>query len=131
MKQDKDAHTEVISAEELENKLPEGFKPPENSKVYRFRDGLGLINHEGKWGFINENGRGFAKYDDAWPFSEGMALVKLNGKYGFVDRSGREVVAPYYDEAKPYSEGLALVRLGRKFGYINALGKVVVPFEEV
>ena len=89
-----------------------------------FIENLARVELNGKWGYIDKEGKEVIplKYDFAWSFSEGLACVGLNGKSGFIDKEGKEVIPFKYDDAGPFSKGLALVRLNGKWGYIDKNG---------
>ncbi|MGN0207462.1 MAG: WG repeat-containing protein, partial [Muribaculaceae bacterium] len=102
-----------------------------------FSEGLASVRLEGKWGYIDRNGKEVIpfKYDNAWPFSEGLALIEFKGKWGYIDRSGKEVIPIKYEYAEFFSEGLAAVKLKGvfylkgKWGYIDKTGKEVIPIK--
>ena len=101
-----------------------------------FSDGLLAVGKEGKWGFIDKNGKVIVplQYDGVYTFSEGLALVVKDTKYGYVDKTGNEVITPTYANAWSFSEGLAGVRTGSyslsgRTGFIDKTGKVVIPLE--
>ena len=97
--------------------------------LYSFHEGLAHVKLDGKWGFIDTNGKEIipCKYDGVESFHEGLAYVTLNGKYGFIDTKGKEVIPCRYDDAYSYSEGLASVGFNGKWGYIDTKGKEVIP----
>lgn len=87
----------------------------------------------GKWGFINENGKLEIpfEYDFADFFaSNGLVKVKKNGKWGYINAKNKVVIPLQYDEAWHFSpNGLAPVKKNGKYGYIDAKGKVVIPLQ--
>jgi hypothetical protein len=87
---------------------------PHFDMVTPFRDGRAAAMRNGKWGFLDEDGRwvGQPKYDWVHPqhFDEGPALVSANGLYGYVDYDGREVIALSLESAEPFVGGYACVR---------------------
>lgn len=56
-----------------------------------FSEGLGRIKVQGRWGFIDMNGKlAIApQFENAWDFSDGIAPVLTKGRWGYVDRVGR------------------------------------------
>lgn len=93
-----------------------------------FSQGLAEARSDGKYGFIDENGREIIPptYDETSEFSEGLAAVKSGGKYGYINKSG-EVVIPFrFDRAFRFSEGLAAVQNGDNTGYIDKSGNLVI-----
>src|SRR5215471_18806635 len=56
-----------------------------------FRGGLAAVKKNGKWGYLDRDGRvviPFA-FDDAGQFAGGLAPAKLGSKTGFIDTSGK------------------------------------------
>jgi len=94
-----------------------------------FSGGLASVLQNGKWGFIDKNGKVVIPliYEEALYFEEGLGSVKQNGKYGFVDRNGTIVIPTVYDKFEPFSEGLVAVSKDGKYGYLDKNGKAVVP----
>ena len=84
----------------------------------------------GKFGFINENGKIVieCEYDYYNDFSEGLSAVRVGskGKYGFIDKNGNNVIDYKYDSVSYFSEGLVAVKINGKAGYINKEGKVII-----
>ena len=99
--------------------------------VSDFREGLAVVELNGKLGYINKSGKEIVppKYDEAKFFHEGLAPVKLNGKWGYINKSGKEVVPPKYDYVWDFKEGLADVELNGKQGFVDKSGKEVVPLK--
>ena len=99
--------------------------------VSDFREGLAVVELNGKLGYINKSGKEIVppKYDEAKFFHEGLAPVKLNGKWGYINKSGKEVVPPKYDNVWDFKEGLADVELNGKQGFVDKSGKEVVPLK--
>ena len=99
--------------------------------VSDFREGLAVVELNGKLGYINKSGKEIVppKYDEAKFFHEGLAPVKLNGKLGYINKSGKEVVPPKYDYVWDFKEGLADVELNGKQGFVDKSGKEVVPLK--
>ena len=96
--------------------------------VAYFREGLARVEADGKYGYIDKEGKEVVspKYKDAGGFSEGLARVEADEKYGYIDKEGKEVVSPKYEYADFFSEGLAVVKADGKWGYIDKEGKEVV-----
>ena len=78
--------------------------------VYPFSENFAPVKLNGKWGFVDANGKEVisCKYDDVIRFSESLAGVKTNGKWGFINKAGKEVVSCKYDEVMIFSEGFAV-----------------------
>jgi hypothetical protein len=100
-------------------------------------NGLGVVEHNGKYGLIDKNGKEVApvKYDDINGFYEddgGFGTVELNGKYGLIDKTGKEVTPIKYHEVGSFYEGyggLGIVKLNRKYGFIDKTGNEVTPIK--
>jgi hypothetical protein len=104
---------------------------------------------DGKWGFVDQQGRYLinpqfysppvegAAYDlhslalashEAYVFSEGLALVRTKSEWVYVDTLGRPVIRkPEIRSARRFSEGLANVYVDGKWGYMNQAGEMVIP----
>ncbi len=98
-------------------------------RVFLDEEGFGIIEIEGKYGYIDKNKNLVIKavYDDAYPFYNGNAPAKMNGKWGLIDKKGKYIIEPEYDDIEAFHEGLALVELHGKNGYINRQGEIVIP----
>jgi hypothetical protein len=90
---------------------------------------VGKGGYEGKWGFINVNGKYACglKFDAADYFSEGLAAVKLGDRWGYIDKRGVTVSSLGYDGAEAFSNGRGLVRYKYKYGYVDKIGKLIIP----
>lgn len=89
-------------------------------------------NDDGKWGFVDNDGKEVIPhvYEKADCFYMGYASVVLNGKMGLIDLKGNKVVPFEYDNDLMYFEdGLAVVKKGEKFGYVDLAGKVIVEIK--
>jgi hypothetical protein len=88
------------------------------------------VKIEGKWGFINLNGRIVipAQYYNKPEFSEGVAAVCLKGLWGFIDETGRFVLEPRFHETRSFKNGYAAVRSGKKWEVIDRKG---IPFDKI
>ena len=103
---------------------------------YEFSEGLAkYINKDGKWGFMDEQGRLLIPcvYDNAGKFHEGLAGVQRNKKWGYVDKTGSLVIQCIYDDGGDFHEGLAGVQRNKKWGYVDNTGQEVIPciYDEV
>lgn len=98
------------------------------SSTYPFREGMGRICRDGRYGFVNRRGEVCipCQYEEAGDFSEGLTAVRKKGKVGYVDRAGKVVVPFRYDHAGPFSEGRAMVEANEKAGYIDKKGRMVI-----
>lgn len=69
----------------------------------------------GKWGFVNKDGKFVIApiFDDVDSFKEGLAAVELNGGgYNFIDKTGKFAMKPIFDLAfgfnRRYSYGTTI-----------------------
>lgn len=98
-------------------------------KVFPASEGLRGIKRQGKYGFIDDQGRLRIanRYEDIMPFSEGLAAFKIRNKWGFINRDEKIIVHPAYDEVTPYANGHSIVKQKGLFGYMDNEGKIVLP----
>ena len=103
------------------------------SQVLNYCAGLYMIQKDGKYGFINENGnlRIANRYDSLLCFSDARIGYKLGTKWGFIDVQERLVVQPIYDQVFPFKEGVAVVRQKGKYGLIDPSGKLILSLKYV
>ena len=102
-----------------------------------FKDGrMEVQNADGKWGFIDANGRvlGQVKWDQIGNFSDGMAMVAVNTgtrtteyKYGFINESGQTIGEVRWDAVRVFSNGYAAVKENGYWGFINKQNVLVIP----
>jgi len=72
-----------------------------------------IAGHDGKYGYINGEGRTVIPviYDSAYAYyGADVVLVSLNGLYGLFDREGNEIVPIVYDGISGFKDGYAIVR---------------------
>lgn len=116
------------------NESYETVVPPKYSWASDFREGLAVVELNGKYGYINTSGEVVIpiKYNEADPIIEGLAFVsEKRGVYGVIDKTGKTVI-PFklnYDYIGWFSEGMANVRRNGKYGYINRSGQLVIPLK--
>lgn len=100
-----------------------------------FSEGLAPVQKNGKYGYIDSNGKVVIplQYDWCDKFSEDLGQVWKNEKLGYIDRTGKMVLSLQdYSGASSFSEGLAAVRGSNedgKCGYIDRTGKLVIPLQ--
>lgn len=105
------------------------LKPADGvSEVLAFSEGYFMMIKDGKYGFVDLNGRLRIanRYDDALPFHEGLASVKLLGRWGFIDPSETLVIQPYYQHAATFSQNLCVIQTNDRFGIISQEGEEIV-----
>lgn len=102
-----------------------------NEKIFEYKDGLGRIRREGKFGFINYKGDVIipVTYEGAMDFNEGLAEVKIGSKWGYMNTKGQIVIEPRYKISHRFSCGLAAFDDDEKgkHGFIDHEGKIVIP----
>ena len=97
-----------------------------------FYDGFSVVKHDGKFGFIDTNGKEIApcEYAIMDVFSEGFMLAEkeADGKMvcGFINAEGKETISFIYEDARRFSEGFAPVKQNGKWTYINTDGAQIV-----
>ncbi len=118
-----------------------------------FKDGLAIVTHNNKFGFIDENAKIVVPiiYDNVEEFGkllDGLAKVTLNkkgkygdySKFGFIDKSGNIILSIEYDRIEVFEDGL--FKIGATYldenptgssnyfyGLIDKSGKTIVPAE--
>jgi hypothetical protein len=65
----------------------------------RFSDGLAAVKLNGKWGYIDKDGKTVIspQFDQAVPFQNGLAQVVVRSsppKFGYIDRTGKYIWEP-------------------------------------
>jgi len=98
------------------------------ARFHSYKDGMALVAHKGKYGFINRDGLLLVstQYDEARPFSNGLAAIRIGTIWGYIDKNERFIANPYYDESKDFDEKAAIVIKSGKYGLINKQGKETV-----
>ena len=92
-----------------------------------FSEGLLAVKTDGKWGYIDKEGRFVikARFDDALPFSCGLACVAIDEKYGYINTDGEIVIDLQFEGGANFHEGRARVSVDEKCKYINADGNYI------
>jgi hypothetical protein len=104
-------------------------QPQQTEKVFRESEGYRAILRDGKYGFIDGEGRLRIanRYEDAKPFNDGLAAIRIRGKWGFIDQSEALIIQPVYDGVENFNNGYSIVRQQDQYGLIDRNGKVVLP----
>lgn len=117
---------------------PEKFKIKDGMgfNVSSFNNHLFLVEVNGKWGYMNEEGKLVieAVYDNGMDFNGGYASVTKGKQFLVINIRGEETVVEGAIDVKEFSEGLAPARKSdKKFGFVDTEGKWAVPakFETV
>jgi len=96
-----------------------------------FREGMALMERDGRVGFIDEAGNEVIPpvFCAAENFCGGVAVVQQNGKWGIIDITGELVSPLIYDRMGLCfgEEGLMFFIRDGGLGYINREGVEVVP----
>jgi hypothetical protein len=121
--------------------------------VSSFREGLAIVEQNGKHGYINQKGIIVIPciYKAAMPFSEGLAAVlsmslesnneSADYKWGYIDKKGKIVIPFLYSgeyslyEGIPTNSsmrnGLISAKKNDKSGYINKYNEIVIDMKYI
>ena len=68
--------------------------PLEYDSIENFSEGLARVEQEGKWGFIDKNGKVVIpiEYDDVTDFGKGIVRVEKNGKSSLIDTKTGKII---------------------------------------
>lgn len=93
-----------------------------------FSQGLAPVRKNGKWGYIDMQGKTVIdfRFDDAFGFSDDLARVVVSGKSGYINKEGEIVIAPKYDDCSEFHEGVAAAMLNNKYGFIGKNGEWII-----
>ncbi len=109
-----------------------------------FTDGLAAFKSNGKWGYIDSNGRTVVpfEYDAVWGYSalggedtpyecsEGHITVCKDKKFGILKDDGSLIVDFIFDDATPVINGKAFVKQNGKYGVIKVYESADEPVSE-
>lgn len=116
---------------DMEGRIVSRQLPPVDpfEEVFEESEGLRGIKKDGKFGFVDNQGRLRIanRYEGIKPFGEGLAAVKILGRWGFVNHAERIAVQPVYDDVGQFVSGLAIVMQKGQYGLIGKSGDVVLP----
>lgn len=119
---------------------------PKYDWIDRYREGLAPYSDDGKWGFIDREGKIMIEpqFEQVAGFSEGLSAVKIDNKWGFIDHEGIFLITPQFDDPPGYfSEGLVsvaryerdistfkphenIISVKSKFGFADKEGIIVI-----
>lgn len=90
-----------------------------------FHHGIAIVQKDGKWGVINQNGMPIIspKYDKIESFNDGFAKVRIDGFSGLSNLDGEIIVEPEFEFISYAGNGLFRVEQGDKVGYFNSKGE--------
>jgi WG containing repeat len=99
------------------------------SEVAEEHEGYRAIRKDGKWGFVDAQGRLRIpnRYDKVQHFSEGLAPFSLRAKWGFLNKEDQIIIHPTYEEVKPFVNGFSVVMLKKKYGLISKNNTLILP----
>jgi hypothetical protein len=104
---------------------------PRFEEVLGMQEGFVGVKIDGKWGFVDMNGklRVANRYDSIGSFHEGLAPIQLLGRWGYIDK--REVlrIQPKFDKVYHFENGIGRMVQNSKYGLLNEEGKTVLPAE--
>jgi hypothetical protein len=105
--------------------------PPIESteEVFPSTEGLRGIKKNGRYGFIDDQGRLRIanRYENIKPFSEGLAAIKIRNKWGFINRDEKIIIQPAYEEVVPFEKGYSLIKQKGLYGLLTREGKLILP----
>lgn len=110
-------------------------QPDRTDEVFSRHEGLRAIRRDGKFGFIDDEGRLRIanRYDAVKPFTNGRAAIRIKNKWGFIDTSEKLVVQPVYDHVESFDGRYAIVTQDGNSGIVDSGGDIVLPvrYEEI
>lgn len=90
-----------------------------------FRDGLAAVRVDGRWGYIDREGKLVIQpvWAGAAPFYGAYAEVQINGSAGIIDRNGRVVIRPQFKRIIPFADAVFIAAplepAARSGGYLG------------
>jgi len=115
----------VIKAQfDIVDNFSEGFAAVNNGQL---RNGIGLIAHPGKWGYLDKTGKLAIpmKFTRAEDFSEGLAAVQDGERGGFIDHTGKFRFEVPLDVTLGFHEGVVGVLLRGTVSYYDHAGRKI------
>ena len=106
---------------------------PQYEFVRNFKNGVGLVQENGKWGMINrEDDRLLPCKYDGLQFLENtnnqiLRVYTNRQKYGLIDTLGQVRVDLAYDEIGVFKEGRLAVKRNGLWGFVDQDGEEVIP----
>ncbi len=99
------------------------------SAVEPEHEGYRAIKKDGKWGFVDNQGRLRIpnRYDMVKHFSEGLAPFLLRGKWGFLNKEDDIIIHPTYENVEPFVNGMSKILMKKKYGLINKQNELILP----
>lgn len=116
---------------DLDGRIVSRQMPPADpyEKILPESEGLRGIKKDGRYGFIDDQGRLRIanRYEDIKPFADRLAAIKLLNKWGFLDHDERITIQPVYDEVTSFRNGMAIVQQKGLYGLVDKKGTLVLP----
>ncbi len=93
-------------------------------RASEFRNGVAVVQVDGKWGVINQRGMELVppKYDKIESFDDGYAKVKVEGLTGVSNLQGELLAPPDFEVISYAGNGLFRAEQGDKVGYFDWRG---------
>jgi hypothetical protein len=98
------------------------------SRFDHYQEGMALIVHKGKFGFIDKDGLLLisTQYDDARAFKNGIAAVKIGNNWGYINKKEKFIVNPYYEQVRDFSGLTSAVYKNGKWGIVDQNGRETI-----
>lgn len=82
----------------------------EEQTVRPYSEGYSAYFENGKWGFLNLEGKVSIKpeFDEVTDFEKGLSIVKKDGKYGVINTKGGHIFPISFDKLTNFNGGIAL-----------------------
>ena len=93
--------------------------------AFPFKDGLGLVMSDGKWGFVNEAAEIEIplNYTNAWSFKDGAAVVQLGPEHFLINSSGKTITGIY--DTIIVLEDYLFVATDERIGILKRSGEIL------
>ena len=95
--------------------------------VWDFENEFGGVKLNGKWNFIDGNGKILFDtwYDDIYPFGDNkFAAVKSNEKWNFIDKNGEYLSETWYENIYSFAQMFRDMRF-YEMDIVNEIGKIL------
>jgi len=89
------------------------------------------IKREGKWGYVNRQGRVVVppRFDEAGDLFCRLAKVRVGDLWGYISESGDLEIPAQFDSAADFKDDRAAVGVNERFGVIDTRGHLVVNLQ--
>ncbi|MCU1261470.1 MAG: Leptospira repeat protein, partial [Bryobacterales bacterium] len=86
------------------------------------------IERQGKWGYVNRQGRVVVspRFDEASDFFCGLAKVRVGDLWGYTSESGKLEIPAQFDSAADFKDDRAAVGVNALVGVIDTSGHFIV-----